>query len=182
MSTEDFNIINGPSGPMLCNTLLEFSLILFYSKQCIHCNNLIPIFKKLPDTINGCQFGLVNVGTCKDLIKASKNTIVPITYVPFIMLYLSGKPYMIYKGPHDINEICRFIIDVYKKVNNKQKFTNEIDNRQQKTHRILEGTAIPLYGDNDLVSYLHFDEKNGYYVPNKDETGFSKFSENRGYF
>ena len=59
---------------------------------------------------------------------------------------------------------------------------NEIENKQPKTHRILEGTAIPLYGDNDLVSYLHFDEKNGYHVSNKDETGFSKFSENKGYF
>jgi len=181
LGNEDFNIAKGNNGPILCNTLSGLSLILFYSKQCVHCNNLIPIFKKLPETINGCQFGMVNVSNCKNLINASKSTILPITYVPFIVLYVSSKPYMVYKGPHDIKEICRFIIEVNTKINNKQKFINE-QNKQSKTTRVLQGTALPLYGDNDLISYLQFNEEKGYHISEKDETNFSKYNDNKGYY
>lgn len=188
LGNDDFNIAKGTNGPILCNTLSGFSLILFYSVQCKHCNSLIPVFKKLPGSINGCQFGLVNINNHKELIKKSKNTILPITYVPLIILFISGKPYMIYKGPHDGNEIRRFIIEVYNSVNNKQKFTNESNNNQKKMqnvkqHPILGDMGIPLYGDSDAISYLEFNEQDGYHIPqNKEDNSFLKFTENKGYF
>ena len=185
LGNDDFNITRGTNGPILCNTLSGFSLVLFYSTQCKHCNSLIPIFKRLPGTIGGCQFGMVNISIHKDLIKKSKNTILPITYVPLIILFISTKPYMIYKGPHDENEIKRFIIEVYNKVNNKQKFTNEMNKKinTTKTHPVLGDIGIPLYGDSDLVSYLEFNEEKGYHIAgNKEDKSFLKFTENKGYY
>ena len=182
LGNDDFNITKGTNGPILCNTLSGFSLILFYSTQCTHCNTLIPIFKKLPGKIIGCQFGMVNISNHKDLIKRSKATILPITYVPLIILFVATKPYMIYKGPQDDLEIKRFIIEVYNKLNNKQKFTNE-NNAAKKQHAILGNMGIPLYGDSDLVSYFEFNQEKGYHIAeNKEDNSFLKFTENKGYF
>jgi hypothetical protein len=186
LTTEDFVVSKGAKGNIICNTIPGFSLILFYSTQCPHCQNLIPIFKKLPGSISGCQFGMVNISSNKDLIKMSKNTILPINYVPLIILFINSKPYMIYKGPHDSNEIKRFIIEVYQKVNNKQKFSNELpssNRKDQLTHKTTPfSEGIPLYGDNEDVSYLAFDDVNGYHISKGNSLQHIKFSDSRGYF
>ena len=167
LGSEDFNITRGAKGDILCNFIPNYSLILFYSTKCPHCQILIPIFKKLPGTINGCQFGMVNVSTNKKLVELSKDTILPITYVPLIILYVNSKPYMIYKGVNDINEIKRFIIEISQKINNKQKFALSQNTKQEnvqykKTTPFSEG--IPLYGSNDSpISYLLYDDTNGYH-------------------
>ena len=75
LGNDDFNITRGTNGPILCNTLSGFSLVLFYSTQCKHCNSLIPIFKRLPGTISGCQFGMVNISIHKDLIYGDSDLI-----------------------------------------------------------------------------------------------------------
>ena len=69
------------------NNIDNFSLILFYSTHCQHCQNIIPIMKQLPGTVTGCQFGMINVSKNKKTIRMSKNTITPLTYVPYIILY-----------------------------------------------------------------------------------------------
>ena len=160
LGNDDFYISKGSKGPILCNSIPGFSLILFYSTQCPHCQILIPIFKKLPGSIGGCQFGMVNVSSNKQCIKMSKETIAPITYVPYLVLYISGKPFMRYGGPHDINEIKRFVIEVAQKVNNKQKFTSETQAKEDK--QTIPGYSIghPVVGDEN-VTYLHFNEAYG---------------------
>ena len=195
LSSGDFHISKGANGPILCNTIRGLSLVLFYSKQCNHCQMLLPIFQNLPGSITGCQFGIINVSSDKgDIIRKSSITILPIEYVPLIILYVNMKPYMVYKGPYSINEIKRFIFDVYNNLNNKQKFssTNQLQNLkkqnpyQQPTsfHKTTEFSlpgAIPLYGDNDNINYLAFDEKKGYHIiPQNDH--MAKFNEQRGYF
>jgi thiol-disulfide isomerase/thioredoxin len=187
LTTEDFVLSKGAKGNIICNTIPGFSLILFYSTQCPHCKNLIPIFKKLPGSISGCQFGMVNISSNKNLIQMSKNTILPINYVPLIILFINSKPYMIYKGPHDGNEIKRFIIEVYQKVNNKQKFSNELQySSSKKEQQLYKSTpfseGVPLYGDNEDVSYLSFDDINGYHIPKGNSLSHIKFSDSKGYF
>jgi len=124
LTTEDFSIQKGTKGNILCHGIPGFSLILFYSTKCRHCQSLIPIFKTLPGTIGGCQFGMINVSTNKDCPRMSQNTISPITYVPYIILYINGKPFMAYSGPYQADEIRRFVIEVANNVQEKQKFSN----------------------------------------------------------
>jgi thiol-disulfide isomerase/thioredoxin len=161
LSSEDFTVQRGTKGNILCNTIPGFSLILFYSTQCPHCQQLIPIFKKLPGTIGGCQFGMINISTNKQCVRMSKETIAPISYVPYVVLYVSSKPFMQYKGPYDINEIKRFVLEVAQKINNKQKFSAESAKEDLIKKGIPEFTiGHPLYGE-DNVTYLHFDEAYG---------------------
>lgn len=158
LTTEDFSIQKGTKGNILCHGIPGFSLILFYSTKCHHCQKIIPIFKTLPGTIGGCQFGMINISTNKECHRMSKNTISPITYVPYIILYINGKPFMAYKGPYNADEIRRFVIEVANNVQKKQQFTKG---------RIKEETdgAIPAYTIgvpvcSDSVCYL--DEDHAY--------------------
>ena len=67
---------------------------------------------------------------------------------------------MRYNGPHDNNEIRRFVIEVANKVQSKQKFSKE--NVKEKGKNIPEYTiGIPLCGPDDKVCYLEFDNAYG---------------------
>ena len=157
LSTEDFNIAKGTKGNILCTGIPGFSLILFYSTQCEHCHKLIPIFKKLPGSIGGCKFGMINVSTNKQCVVLSRNTITPITYVPYIILYINGRPFMKYQGPYDINEIQKFVFEVSQKIQNKQKLDSD-KIKENVRGGIPEYTiGHPLYGK-EKVCYLDFDD------------------------
>jgi hypothetical protein len=156
LTSEDFIISKGDKGDIMSHGIPGFSLILFYSTQCSHCQSLIPIFKRLPGTIGGCQFGMINVSTNKKCIQLSNMTVSPIKFVPYIILYVNGRPFMRYNGPYDINEITRFVIEVSKKLQAKQSFTNENVKEDPKGGIPEYSIGQPLRGNK--VCYLEFDE------------------------
>jgi thiol-disulfide isomerase/thioredoxin len=169
LTSDDFVVQKGVNGDVLCNTIPGFSLILFYSTHCVHCKTLVPIFKQLPGTIGGVQFGMINVSVNKNCVKMSKDTIAPISYVPYIILYIGGKPFMKYNGPSDIEEIKRFVLEVAKKVKAKQKFSSDNVKEDPKGGIPLYTIGKPLYGDDDKVCYLNWDDA---YTPDtKNEQG-----------
>lgn len=153
--SDDFSIAKGTKGDIMCTNIHGFSFVLFYSTECVHCQSLIPIFKKLPGTIGGCQFGMINVSTNKRCVQMSNKTIVPIKYVPYMILYINGRPFMNYKGPHDAAEISKFIVEVSKSVQSKQTFSSEHVKEDVKG-------SIPEYciahPKSNKVCYMTFDE------------------------
>lgn len=156
LTTEDFSIQDGTKGPILCNGIPGFSLILFYSTQCGHCQDLIPIFKRLPGTIGGCQFGMINVSSNKKVVRMSNKTIAPVTYVPYIILYINGKPFMKYNGPHTSVQLKNFVIEVANKVQNKQQFSKKNVNPDE-NNRGLPEYSIGIPWNPKLVCYLDFE-------------------------
>jgi thiol-disulfide isomerase/thioredoxin len=157
LTHEDFSIQKGKNGNIHCCNVPGLALMLFYSPGCEHCNKLFPVFKHLPGTINGCQFGIINVSTNRKIVEMSQNTVAPIKYVPYIVLYVNGRPFMMYKGEHTAESISRFVIDVAKNIEKKQQFSKE---------KVKENvdTGIPEYtigkpitgGKDQLVCYLDF--------------------------
>jgi hypothetical protein len=162
LRSEDFTTQRGQKGPILCTNIQGFSLILFYSTQCEHCQSLIPIFKKLPGSVGGCQFGMINVSHNKQCVLLSRQTIAPIKVVPYILLYINGKPYMRYNGPHDPREIGRFIVEVSQKFQKKESFAKD-DRVKKDTHGDIPAYTIghPLCGPDDKVCYLEFNDAYG---------------------
>ena len=170
LTHEDFYIAEGQKGPIMCHKIPNMSLILFYSTACQYCQHIIPIFKTLPGKINGCQFGLVNISNSKQCIAMSKQGNPPIQYVPFIVLYIDGKPFMIYREDYDINKIAKFVMDVASKIQQRQRFTagqhtanptnsGNMGNNMRKQNKKKEipafATGIPVFGDKkDMVCYL----------------------------
>ena len=124
LSSQDFQVVDDVKGRLLCNKIRGLSLILFYSTNCKFCDKLVPIFKSLPGTINGCQFGIINVSVNKPVIVLSNQTITKIEYVPYIMLYVNGKPFMTYDDIPDASKLRAFISDTSKQLQMKQSFLN----------------------------------------------------------
>ena len=155
LTSDDFSIQQGDKGTIMCHHIHGLAMILFYSTKCKHCKNLIPIFKKLPGTINGCQFGMINIGTNLQCVELSKNTIVPLKYVPYIVFYINGAPFMIYKGQHDITEIQNFIMEVANNIQKKQKFSKEKVKADTETGIPAYTTGHPVSGM-DNRCYLEF--------------------------
>ena len=110
----------------------------------------------------------------------SRKTIAPIKVVPYIILYVNGRPYMRYKGPQDPKEIARFIVEVSQKVQGDQKFTKEDKHIENDPAGGIPAYTIgkPLCGTDSDVCYLEFDEaygkeKTGPKNPNKPRRGLS---------
>jgi thioredoxin-like negative regulator of GroEL len=168
LTSDDFYVQNGSSGKVLRTSIRGFSLILFYSTQCQYCQSLIPIFKKLPGTIGGCQFGMINVSQNRQVVMMSKETISPITYVPYIVLFIDSVPFMRYNGPSDAGEIRRFVFEISQKVQSKQKFFGEADKvkpgANNKGRKGIPEYTIGFPKQEDMVCYLDFNEA---YVPKK---------------
>ena len=96
----------------------------------------------------------------------SRNSIAPIEYVPYVILFINGKPSMRYDGPADVQTIQKFVIDV------SNRFKGQNFNRQegQSAHQKGQQAKIrqqdkripeycigkPLCGDNKRC-YLEFD-------------------------
>jgi len=159
LTSDDFQLQRGQKGPILCCPNFKgISLILFYSTQCEHCQNIIPIFKRLPGSIGGCQFGMINVSNNKKCVMLSRETIAPIKVVPYILLYVNGRPYMRYNGPHKIEEIGRFVIEVSQKIQ-KNESTDKLENVKQSEKNKIPSYTIgkPLCGPDNKVCYLEFD-------------------------
>ena len=160
LTYKDFNIQQGNTGKFLINNIPGFSFILFYSTQCSHCKRLIPLFKQLPSAVNGCKFGMINVSKNKQIVNMSKNTVAPITYVPYLILYINGRPFMRYDGPHKMNEVRRFIFEVHNKVKHKQQFSKETKTNNVEKQPVKK--SIPAYTignpkcGKDDVCYLEF--------------------------
>jgi thiol-disulfide isomerase/thioredoxin len=159
LQSNDFCIQNGQKGEIVCNNIRGISLILMYSTKCQHCQQLIPIFKRLPGTIGGCQFGMINVSTERDIVSMSRNSISPIKYVPLIILYVNGKPFIRYDGPHSEQDIRSFLIEVTNKIQAKERFSSEKNKENSKNSREIPEYTVgyPLYGD-DEDFYLEFTE------------------------
>lgn len=154
----DFSVQSGQRGDIVCNNIRGISLVLMYSPKCEHCKNLIPIFKRLPGTIGGCQFGMINVTSETDIVLMSRNSISPIKYVPLIILYVNGKPFIRYDGPHTEMDIRGFLIEVTNKLQTKEKFSVDKSKDSKNNREIPAYTVgVPLYGDEDEF-YLEFNE------------------------
>ncbi len=171
LTAEDFSVAKTKKGNLLCTNIRGYSVLLIYSTMCVHCKELVPIFKRLPTVVGNCQFAMVNISVNKSIAKMSNDTLMPIKYVPIILFCVEGKPFMKYTGPSDINEIGRFIMEITQKLGAKKFYEETVDKRET-ANKIPEYTiGIPKSGtkkwvgdmlcDGD-VCYMNFDEKKGY--------------------
>lgn len=117
LGSDDFCVRAGEKGNMMCLSGWKgLTLVMFYSKECQFCHKLINKFKQLPTIVNGCKFAMCCINRHFDIVEKSKNTIAPIEYVPDVILYVDGVPYIRYDGPHEVEDIKSFIFTVYERL------------------------------------------------------------------
>lgn len=136
LGNDDFCVRVGDKGNMLCMSGWRgLTLVMFYSKECQFCDNLINKFKQLPTLVNGCKFGMVCVNRNMEVVEKSKNTISPIEYVPDVILFVDGIPYIRYDGPHEIDSIRNFIFTVYERLSKTRFSENQQSEQPQQVHQ-----------------------------------------------
>ena len=122
---DDCNIEQGNKGPILCNNIKGLSLVLYWSPGCKICKILEPQYRKLPQVINGCKICSMNINENQQIIKLSKETIAPIDFVPYIVFYVNGRPFLQYDDKADLNKIINFINYSMKLVESKKSFIDK---------------------------------------------------------
>lgn len=177
-------------GLILCNCVRRgISVVLFYSAHCEHCTKLIPIFKRMPGHITGVQFALSLVNQA--IATLSKKTIAPIQYVPLIILFVNGRPFIRYDGAFTEHEIKSFIIDYGNKISARERDTFQNRQKQavpqQQTYNqsYQQQRSQPprqdLYGipynvrvdnDHDVPDYI-----SGIGIPKRDDVTYLEFDE-----
>jgi len=192
LGNDDFVVRAGEKGNMLClNGWKGLTLIVFYSKECQFCHKTLSIFKQLPQIVNGCKFGMVCVNRNMEVVEKSKNTIAPIEYVPDIILFVDGIPYVRYDGPHEIENVKTFIFTVYEKLqktcfsesaaSQQQHQQPRIQQPPQNSHENLQRgfvrptqnsipeytVGIPVTGSKHIAERCYLDFKTAY--PNRQE-------------
>lgn len=103
------------------------TLILFYSTTCQYCHEMMNKFEELSTIISNCVFATCNIGDNMEVAEQSQYTDTPITYVPLLVLYINGLPYVRFNGDEDVPTLRDIIT----------KTTNEL------THQISSASASP---------------------------------------
>lgn len=166
---DDFILKQGDRGAVL-SLVYEtrgLTLVLFYKTEPNGRNpneSLVNRFKMLSNYINGCKLAMINIDRNVNIIEKSKNTIAPITFVPDLLLYVNGFPYVRYDGAFDIQQISNFIVDISQKINNtafiSQKKKDPAPQKKENVPKQIPEFTIgtPLFGEKkkDKVCYLNF--------------------------
>jgi thioredoxin-like negative regulator of GroEL len=155
LSSDDFYISDDQNEKLLSSHCKQdLLLVLFYSTQCTHCQKALPVFRQLPQVVHGCTFGMINVSTNARVVHMSRATILPIQYVPLVILYVNGQPFYKYKGALTVPDIQKFIVQMSQMLESKQQFVKP---PEKPGKRIPEFSIGIPYCDED-VCYLDFDE------------------------
>lgn len=125
LRTDDFNVAPGTKGPILCTSMKGLVIVLFWSPGCEICKILEPRFRYLPQIINGCTFCTLNINENQGIIALSRETIAPIDFVPYIVAYVNGKPFLRYDDETSFEKLVPFIQYVMKLVESKKSFIDK---------------------------------------------------------
>jgi len=114
-------------GNVLCIDSNGITFVCFHvdAERCTFCGEAVPEFKKLPQRIGNCKFGLVNLNTNRNIVQLSRQTILPIETVPMFVLYVNGRPFMKYTGSRTFEEMTMFIQDVTNKMQKTASFMEQ---------------------------------------------------------
>lgn len=171
LSKNNFHVKESLDGKILAldNDMKGINLVLFYSNECEHCNKVISEFKKLPEYIFGCNFSMINVNQNTEVVKLSKQTISPLSYVPELILFIDNIPYMKYEGEVTIPELQKFIKETSANIE-KNSFLSENPSQQPTINtsttenqvnnlntNLLTDTELPFKKKCKKVCYLRDD-------------------------
>lgn len=74
---------------------LKHCFVMFMNDSCVYCKDVYPAFKALSNSPNiNCMFAVMNVELDdRKILTMSKYTSTPIEYVPYMIMYVDGRPH-----------------------------------------------------------------------------------------
>lgn len=119
---DDFAVDTGSKGKIMITGIKGVSLVMFFSPNCKISMSLLPDYKRLPQVVNGCKFCILNVNENPGIIAMARETIAPIEVVPYIILYLNGKPFLQYDDDPSLAKIVAFLQYSLRLIDTKKSF------------------------------------------------------------
>jgi len=164
LNNNDFYIGEGSKGKVLCTNIKELVFVLFHADldKCKYCEDVIPEFKQLPHAISSCRFALVNLNKNLDIVKMSNETIAQFSYVPYMILYVNGRPFIRYDGDRNAKDMADFVMEVLSRLKSNNTFANAPKKVKQENN-VIPGYSIAIpysvvCDDEKGVCYLKYDE------------------------
>lgn len=112
----------------------NLTLLMFYSDRCEYCEQAMPELVKLNNVLQNnklpIQVAICNVGENPQIIQESQQTVDPIKYVPYMIIYQRDRPYLRYNGKKIAQEMFSYLMEVLKRVDTRQQFVNASQSSQ----------------------------------------------------
>lgn len=125
LRSEDFGIEQGSRGAILANQIKGLSVALFWSPGCRICTQLEPQYRTLPQMFKNIKFLMLNINENKNIIEMGRQTIAPIEFVPYIVFYVNGRPFLQYDDELQFDKLIHFIRYAVKLVETKKSFVDK---------------------------------------------------------
>lgn len=111
LTPANFNIIKTPKGDLVEYVDKELTVILFYKNEenSKFSDEFKRVFAEIEETEFECKFGTINVDEYPEQLELASKTKTPINYVPYVVVYAQGRPYMSYSGKIDSVELVKLI-------------------------------------------------------------------------
>jgi hypothetical protein len=168
LSSRDFAVDKAPKGLVLVNNQKGIMFCMFHADpaKCPFCEEAIPEFKRLASKMPSVKFGLININRDKEVWVMSTKTIAPIDRVPYMILYLNGRPLMRYDGEKTLDKMMKFLDDVVSRLNNKKDFYENKNFKFESDIPVFVNTPQfnVICDDQNGVCYVKSDAA---YIPNQ---------------
>jgi thioredoxin-like negative regulator of GroEL len=181
LGNQDFKLMQDNKSKYIGLKINGLSLVFFYSPECSYCHEFYPTFFHLSNSFNGCTFASINVSSNRHVVIESKDTIAPIKYVPYLLLYHNGKPIIRYDGLRSDPEIRKFLFEVANRLSIKNNFMKNNGQQQASQQGVISQPSVnevpnyslgkPVKGKKSNVCYLGYNEA---YVGMSDNSKASK--------
>lgn len=111
LTPQNFNIIKTSKGDLVEYLDKELTVILFYKndENIKYSNEFKRIFSEIEETDFECKFACIDVDEYPEQLEIASKTKTPINYVPYVVVYAQGRPYMSYSGKINSEEIVKLI-------------------------------------------------------------------------
>jgi thiol-disulfide isomerase/thioredoxin len=172
LNADAFRKLKGSKGYVLGIPNAEnLTLLMFYSTQCEYCDQAMPELARLSRHLREnnlpIQVAVCDVGKNRAVIKEAADTVDPIKYVPYTVIYLKDKPYVRYNGNKVAEEMFKYLIEVMRRIDTRQQFVRA-DSRQEDEEKDEEPTQ-PGIG----VPYNMVTEQSVCYLTNEEALGMA---------
>jgi glutaredoxin len=87
------------------------TVVLFYKNEenRKYSDEFKRVFAEIEETGFECKFGVINIDEHSEAAEMASQTKTPINYVPYVVIYAQGRPYMSYGGKIDSIELVKLI-------------------------------------------------------------------------
>lgn len=163
LKNNDFFVDTGKKGKVLCCTQNKGVMFVFFylgDGQCQNCETMKPDFMSLVNEMPQIQYAMVDIGKNMEIASKSKQTVAPITYVPYLIVYVNGRPFLRYDGGKSKQEMKNFLKELLANIpkeviqqSSAAKFDSEVP--------VYPSGGIPynvVCDKNSGVCYLSFGE------------------------